>query len=259
MLPTMGISWYDSHCHLDFPQLDAVREAEMHRCRTWGMAGLVVPGVAAGQFQRQQAVVERYGLYAGWGLHPWYRAETGELERLERQLHHPATVALGECGLDRLRGGPMDAQLTRLEAQLELARQHDVPVILHVVRAHEPLLACLRRQPGIRGVVHGFRGSTELADRYLNLGLYLGIGPAFLWPRQHKWRQSLMQLPRERLLLETDAPASPPPWLSGQPNRPSVLPRVALELARLRGEPAETLTQALADNTRCLFSMEDAP
>ncbi len=254
------MTWIDSHCHLDFPELEPGRDRLVERCRAAGMTGLLIPGVAVNHFPRQQRVADRYGFHCAFGLHPWYAHQADDLQVVERWLDQPACVAVGECGLDGLRGPPLAEQLRWLEAQLELARQRSLPVILHVVKAHEPLLRALRRQPlPAGGVVHAFQGSAELARRYLDLGLYLGIGAAFTRPNARRWRAVLASLPGERLLLETDAPALPPSWQRQGPNRPDLLPAVAAELARLRGEnPADLLT-ACADHTLKLFAgMENA-
>ncbi len=247
-------AWIDSHCHLDFPELDSGREAMVWQARAAGMSHLLIPGVAVSHFARQQAVARQYGFHCAYGLHPWYAHEEDDLLRLEGWLQQPECVAVGECGLDKLRGPPLERQIPLLEAQLELARQRQLPVVLHGVKAHEALLRLLQRQPlPAGGVLHAFQGSAELAKRYLKLGLHLGIGAAFTRPNAQRWRAVLAGLPGERLLLETDAPALRPAWVEQGPNRPDYLPAIAEALADLRQQPAADLLRQTRQTTLNVF------
>ncbi len=246
-------AWIDSHCHLDFPELDAERATMVAAARAAGLSHLLIPGVAVVHFPRQARVADTYGFHCAYGLHPWYPHGPDDLDRLEDWLQHPGCVAVGECGLDKLRGPALEQQIALLEAQLELARQRELPVILHVVKAHEPLLRLLRRQPlPAGGVVHAFQGSAELARRYLALGLNLGIGAAFTRPNARRWQAVLARLPLEQLLLETDAPALRPAWVDQGPNRPDYLPAIAEALATLRQQPlADLLRQTRQTTLKC--------
>ena len=176
------------------------------RARDRGVAGVVVPGVDPGQWGRGLRTRDAHpGFVVGIGLgfHPCFLPDgEPDLAELERQLIAHGATELGECGLDR-RAGELDRQERWLRAQLELARRLDLPVCLHVVRAHGRALALLDELP-VRGFVHGYSGPPELVARYLAAGLELGFGKAVL--REGKARQALRATPAERLRLESDCP-----------------------------------------------------
>ena len=165
-------------------------------------------------------------LFAALGLHPLYIAQHHEpqLEQLAMLLAERPhkLVAVGEIGLDLYMDNPQfERQQSVLLAQLRLAKQHDLPVILHSRRTHDQLAAALRRmQLPRRGVVHGFAGSLSQAQAFIRLGYYIGVGGTITYERAQKTRGVMAQLPLEALLLETDAPDMPLAGYQGQPNRP---------------------------------------
>lgn len=167
-------------------------------------------------------------------------------------------IAIGEVGLDRYRDEPQFAKQERfLEAQLRLAKRYDLPVILHSRRTHDTLAMHLKRQDLPRtGVVHGFAGSLQQAERFVQLGYKIGVGGTITYPRASKTRDVMARLPLEALLLETDAPDMPLNGFQGQPNRPEQAARVFDVLCELRPEPAEAIAEALYHNTTTLFTLE---
>lgn len=251
---------FDTHCHLDFPELDAVREQALARAMTLGVEQILIPGVSAEHWPRLMALVQQHPaqLKYALGLHPFWteQHQAQHLEQLKQhvELRSSAMVAIGECGLDAVVAPElMTKQQELLEAQLNLAQYSKLPVILHVRKAHPQLQQLLKRFAGLRGVIHGFSGSYELAKSYLDLGMKLGVGGTITYPRASKTRDAVARLPIEALVLETDAPDMPMLGRQGELNRPDYLPEIFACLAGLRQEPEEVLTELLWLNSLQLF------
>jgi TatD DNase family protein len=252
--------WTDSHCHLDAPEFDADRAAVVQRARQAGVTRMVMPAVAAAHFDRVRELA--HGLDAAYalGIHPLWvdRAQDSDLDRLQAALreHHgdPRLVAVGEIGLDHFLApgqAPARAQdLARQEhfyvAQLKLARDAGLPVILHVRRSADALLKGLRRVAVGGGIAHAFNGSAEQAARFVERGFCLGFGGTLTFDRALQIRALARTLPATAIVLETDAPDIPPQWLYRSAadrqagavqarNEPAELPRIAQALATLRG------------------------
>jgi TatD DNase family protein len=252
----------DTHTHLDFPDFDADRDALLARCRALGVEKLVVLGVYQANWQRLWDLVRgEAGLYAAFGLHPIYldrhRPEhlTELRSWLERLAGHEKLCALGEFGLDWfVEGLDRERQQALFEAQLELGREFELPVLLHVRRAHAQAIATLKRYRLPRaGIVHAFSGSLEEAKEYLKLGFRLGLGGAATWPQANRLRKVVAQLPLEGIVLETDAPDMAPSMHANQRNSPEYLPEICSVLAELRDITAEELATASSRNARELF------
>jgi TatD DNase family protein len=169
-------------------------------------------------------------------------------------------VAIGEIGLDaatpeRKRTRPLQEDLFR--QQLALARAHELPVVLHILRAHGPALALLRRDglPQAGGVVHSYSGPLELVRDYTALGLYISFATSILGDRARRQHGAAAVVPRDRLLVETDAPFQAPPDVHPEANRPAVLPRVVDRVAKLRGEHSQDVAAYTALNARRLFRL----
>ncbi|MBN6042844.1 metal-dependent hydrolase [Citrobacter sp. ku-bf4] len=259
----MSFRFIDTHCHFDFPPFTGDETHSLQLASEAGVEKIIIPATAAENFTRVQALAERFSpLYAALGLHPIViEQHTDEdLARLQQTLETRPTkvIAIGEIGLDRYRDDPQFAKQERfLEVQLRLAKRYDLPVILHSRRTHDTLAMHLKRQDLPRtGVVHGFAGSLQQAERFVQLGYKIGVGGTITYPRASKTRDVMAQLPLEALLLETDAPDMPLNGFQGQPNRPEQAARVFDVLCELRAEPAEAIAEALYRNTILLFRLE---
>ena len=244
--------WIDSHCHLEAPEFGADRDAVVQRARAAGVRMLVLPAVAAAAFDALIALARRHGLAYALGIHPLYvdAAEEADLERLDAALlaHRgdPHLVAVGEIGLDFFVPGLDRAKQERFyAAQLQLARAHGLPVILHVRRSADSLLKHLRRIEVPGGMAHAFNGSETQASQFAQRGFKLGFGGALTFERALQIRRLAATLPADVPVLETDAPDIPPQWLyvrageraqrAPSRNEPAELPRIAQSLASLRG------------------------
>jgi TatD DNase family protein len=262
--------WFDSHCHLDFPEFDSDRDAVWQRARSLGVEEAFVPGVLPEQWSELGRVAHSLpGARVGIGIHPRLladlsEAESGEaLARLPEAYERVGAVAVGECGLDaRATHGEkpdLTRQLAVLEPQLKAARELDAPLVLHVVSAHGPALELLQRFGPFPagGVVHSYSGPLDLVPRYARLGLSFGFSAAVCRERAPRVHSAVRAVPAERLLLETDAPDQLP---RGERKRgrtrtePSDLLLVAGAVAKLRGVELEELARITTENARALFA-----
>ncbi len=268
--------WIDTHCHLDAPEFAADVAAVRARARERGVLHCVLPAVQARDFGRVRALAHEFGDSYALGIHPLYvpQADEGDLARLDAALtahrDDPRLVAVGEIGLDYFVPELCEPPLRERQEffyveQLKLARQHGLPVILHVRRSADRLLKGLRAVGNggyqWRGIAHAFNGSLQQAQAFIALGLKLGFGGALTYERAQNLRRLAAELPLESIVLETDAPDMPPHWLyktaeqranghaQGR-NEPGELPRIAEVLAALRGLDLPALAAASTRNAR---------
>lgn len=258
----MTYRFVDTHCHFDFPPFTDDEPASLQRAAEAGVEAIIVPAIDMASIARVQRLGERYpALYIALGLHPIVIESHRDvhLEQLEAAIaaRPPRLVAIGEIGLDLYRQDPQfDRQEAILDAQLKLAKRYDLPVILHSRRTHDKLAMHLKRHDLPRtGVVHGFAGSLQQAQRFVEMGYKIGVGGTITYPRASKTRDVMSQLPLSALLLETDAPDMPLNGFQGQPNRPEQAARVFATLCELRNEPADEIADALLNNSRTLFDL----
>ena len=260
-----GVRWIDSHCHLDAPEFAADRDAVWADARAAGVCMAVLPAVQVADFDAVRELAHRLRLAYALGIHPLFvdRADDADLDRLAEALGRwgddPRLVAVGEIGLDHFVPGlDRERQQRFYLAQLALARRAGLPVILHVRRSADALLAGLRRVPVAGGIAHAFNGSMQQAAQFLALGFKLGFGGTLSFDRARRIRALARELPDDAPVLETDAPDIPPQWLvrpaaergAAPPprNAPAELPRIGAELAALRGwSLAETADRTAAN------------
>ncbi len=259
----------DSNCHLDFPEFDADRSQVIARSRAAGVVHFLISGTEPGQWQRAQTLCRDIdACFYAVGLHPWWlevyvdglRDSGNPSAMLEEKIaaytNDPACVAIGECGLDRLRCEALEQQLFFLQLQVNLAIKLQCPLILHCVKAHSELLSVLKKyRPPCGGVVHGFSGSYEIAKQYMDLGFLLGIGGTITYPRAKKTRDAIKRMPMNALLLETDAPSMPLAGRQGQRNSPECIPYICAELASLKNLAPSDVAAATTKNFRRLFNL----
>ncbi len=268
--------WIDTHCHLDAEEFGTLAQQIRARAALNNVAHCVLPGVEVGNFEAVRQLAHAQGDSYALGIHPLYvkNAQLSDLDALDAQLKQhaddPHLVAVGEIGLDyfvpELSLSPLrERQEQFYIAQLRLARQHGLPVILHVRRSADQLLKGLRavaRETGNapwQGIAHAFNGSEQQAQAFIALGFKLGFGGALTYERAQNLRHLAATLPLSALVMETDSPDMPPHWLyktaqeraGGAPqgrNEPAELPRIGAELAALRGITPEALAVATTQN-----------
>lgn len=244
----------DTHCHLDAAEFDADRDAVYAAAMAAGVGRIVVPGVTVNRNFRPKSTIAEYpACVEAYGIHPLYvdQSSLEDLPRLRGWLQQAPPVAVGEIGLDfYVAGLDTERQTHFFVEQLKLAREFDLPVLLHVRRAVDPVLKQLRRI-GVRGgIAHAFNGSRQQADEFIKLGFVLGFGGAMTFDGSTRIRELAKTLPLESIVLETDAPDIPPAWLNRGRNSPAELPRIADTLAELRGLSRNEVVAATAANAR---------
>ena len=246
--------WIDTHCHLDAAEFDPDRSAVVARARAAGVLLQVLPAVERSNLGTVRELAHEHGLAYALGIHPLCTgsAQPQDLDVLQQALQDhrqdPRLLAVGEIGVDHFVPGLDRARQQQFYlAQLKLARDFGLPVLLHVRRSADALLAGLRRVPVPGGIVHAFNGSAQQAAQFVAMGFRLGFGGAMSFDRALQIRALAASLPASALVLETDSPDIPPQWLYrtahdratlglGQGrNEPAELPRIAHTLAGLRG------------------------
>ncbi|MET0067784.1 MAG: TatD family hydrolase [Candidatus Thiodiazotropha sp.] len=249
----------DAHCHFDDASFDPDRDEALQRAHASGVREQVIPAVIAAWWPRIRDMCrEHTGLYPSYGLHPMYLGDHREshLEALQQWIERERPVAIGECGLDFYIPDPQPArQQFYFEGQLQLARQFDLPVIIHARRAVEEVINTLRRYPGVRGMLHSYSGSEQQARRLIDLGFFLSFGGPLTYPRAQRLHRLVENLPLQALMLETDSPDQPNCNHRGERNEPARLTEVLDQFSRLRSESRETIAEQTRSNTYRLFRL----
>jgi len=249
----------DSHCHLDAAEFDADRHAVIARAQASGVTRQIVPAVDAAGWPKLRDVCSRgTGLFPAYGLHPMYldvhRPE--HLAQLHEWIERERPVALGECGLDYfVEGLDRDTQSLYFDGQLRLAREFDLPVVVHARRAVDAVIAAIRKTGKLRGVVHSYSGSVEQARQLWDLGFLIGLGGPVTYDRANRLRQLAGTMPLEFLLLETDAPDQPDAGIRGQRNEPARLANVLAVIAQLRQQSETDIAAVTTANAERLFGI----
>ncbi|MFC3551769.1 TatD family hydrolase [Lysobacter cavernae] len=252
----------DSHSHLDAAEFDVDRSSVIARARALGVTRQVVPAVDAASWPKLREVSQQApGLFPAYGLHPMYLAAHRDehLTQLREWIERERPLAVGECGLDHFVEG-LDPQRQRhcFEGQLRLAREFDLPVIVHARRAVDEVIATIRRIGGLRGVVHSYSGSEEQARQLWRAGFLLGLGGPVTYERANRLRRLAASMPLEHLLLETDSPDQPDAGIRGQRNEPARLVQVLATIAGLRAMAPDDLARATTANAERLFRLPAA-
>ncbi|MBS3803925.1 MAG: TatD family hydrolase [Oleiphilaceae bacterium] len=248
----------DAHCHFDFSAFDGQRGTIMSALHATGIDRLVIPAVREPDWGRIAALAASdEGLYYCLGVHPWFVKEhqTDVLDDLQARLSATPEncVGLGECGLDRLHGD-LESQQWWFEAQVEMARDLDWPLVIHSVKTHDEVLATLKRLRFDGSVlIHGFSGSEQQARKLADFGACLGVGGVITYDRARKTRRAIARAPLGALVLETDAPDMPPAGVAKGDNSPVYLPRILEALQELRSEPRDELVEALRANVNRVY------
>ncbi|MET3497922.1 TatD family hydrolase [Variovorax boronicumulans] len=262
-------SFIDTHCHLDAPEFGAQMPEIRARAAALGVSLCVIPAVAAFNFDTVRELAHRQGDAYALGIHPLCTGEAkdADLETLDAELttrrDDPRLVAVGEIGLDYFVEGLDGPKQERFfHTQLQLARKHGLPVLIHVRRSVDKVLKHLRQTAGgqpWQGIAHAFNGSEQQADACIAIGLKLGFGGAVTFERALQLRRLATTLPLSAIVMETDAPDIQPHWLyrtqaqreAGQAqgrNEPGELPRIAQVVAGLRGIGVDELAAATTRN-----------
>lgn len=233
----------DTHCHLDAIEFEEDRDEVVAAALQVGVDRILVPAIDAARFERTAAIAKRYQCCRpAFGIHPLNvdGAQFEDLDRLRARLEVGDAVAVGEIGLDHfVQDADRERQSFYFSEQLKIARQFDLPVVLHIRRAQDEVLKHLRRNRVVGGIAHAFNGSIQQAHQFIELGFCLGFGGSMTYQGSKRIRRLAAELPATTIVLETDAPDMAPEWARHQRNEPLNVRRFADELASLRGsDPA---------------------
>lgn len=254
--------WTDTHCHLDAGEFGGASDAIAQRAGEQGVAGIVIPAVDRHNFAVVRDLARRqpncrYAL----GIHPICvpGASDDDLALLRdtvaASMDDPNLVAIGEIGLDYFLPNLCTPEMRIrqehfYQAQLKIARDFGLPVLLHVRRSQDIVLKHLRRIDLPGGIAHAFNGSFQQAETFIALGFRLGFGGAMTFPRALQIRRLAAAVPETALVLETDAPDISPVWLHPQRNTPEQLPRIGAALAELRCMPVDEIARLTTANAQ---------
>ena len=247
----------DSHCHIDFKDFDDDREQVLERAKDIGIKHIILPGISLKNWPRQKNLCLQYKqIHPAYGLHPYFLNEHqhDHLIKLSHWLDHESAIAVGECGLDfYLKDLDKNKQIAFLDAQLKMAIQYDLPVILHARKATEQIIQMIKKHPGLRGMMHSYSGSLEQARQLIDLGFYISFGGVISYEKSTRIRSMAQNLPLESLLIETDAPDQPDFQNRGQRNEPCYIMNTLKVLSHLRETSIETIAEVTSKNALSLF------
>ena len=250
----------DSHCHLDFPDFADELDAVVHRAKSAGIGTLVTIGTKLSEAEKVIAIAERFpNVWATVGVHPHEAAvEPGEdTARLVELARHPKVVGIGETGLDYYyEHSPKDRQAACFRAHIKAARATGLPLIVHTRDADEDTAAILgeeMEQGAYTGLLHCFSSSRQLADKAIEMGLYVSFSGILTFKSAEAVREVARAMPEDRLLVETDAPYLAPVPMRGKRNEPAFVAHTAKRLAELRGTTQAAVEASTTANFHRLF------
>jgi len=254
----------DSHCHLDSAEFNEDREAVIDRALAAGVEHMMAIGTGDGPPDLEAGVRladQHPAFYATVGIHPHDAAKgtPDDFRRLTEVLAHPKVLAVGEIGLDyHYDFSPRDVQKSAFIEQMEIAVQARKPIVIHTREAWDDTLALIEQHwtpHGIGGIMHCFSGGPDEAARALDLGFYLSFGGIVTFPKALAVQEAAKSTPRDRILIETDAPYLAPVPRRGKRNEPALIVHTARKLAELRGESYEEVCAATTGNFRRLMAI----
>jgi TatD DNase family protein len=247
----------DTHAHIDVAAFDADRNTVLEQCLHVGVSHIIVPGIMANTWDKlRETCASNPALYASFGLHPIYLEQHApeDIDKLAEYIKQYQPIAVGEIGLDFYCPTlDQNRQRTLFEAQLAVAANAALPVLLHVRKSHDAVLACLRKTTVTGGICHAFNGSLQQAHQYIDLGFKLGFGGMLSFARSHKLHRLAQQLPLEAIVLETDAPDMTGAAHHGQRNSPEYLPEYLQALAKLRPEDIRKIAAQTTANAEAVL------
>lgn len=258
----MAYMFIDSHCHFDFDPFKNNEAFYLQMAKEKGVTTLVVPSVNQSNWHQVSALADRFdGIYYALGIHPLFITSDYDqaLQQLAQLLmdKNNKCVAIGECGLDFwYQESDKETQIAVFRQHCLLAHQHQLPLIVHSRKSHDIVLKILREmKPEKGGVIHGFSGSLQQANQFIELGFYIGVGGVISYERAKKTKMVISQLPLDKIILETDAPDMPLFGFQGEKNTPEKVQKVAEYVSLIRNESMQTISETVYKNTTSLFGI----
>jgi TatD DNase family protein len=250
----------DTHAHLQWGSFDKDRKEVINRARKVDVKCIVNIGFDTNGSVEAIELAERHeGLYATVGIHPHNASQFNEniLDKLRKLSENPKVIAIGEIGLDYYRNfSSRKAQKEAFEAQLFLAEELDLPTVIHDREAHNDTLNTLSKfKRKIRGIMHCFSGSEEMAEQCIESGFYISFAGPVTFPNARKLREMAKRTDLNKILLETDSPWLAPQDMRGKRNEPAFLIFIAKEIAELKGISIDELAEATTENAKKIFQL----
>ncbi len=251
----------DTHCHLDVVDFDIDRSDVLKRCRHSGINKIIVPAIQSESWSNLLNLCNtEVGLYPALGLHPVFLKQhhPEDLNNLDNLLEKVRPIAVGEIGLDfYIKELDQQQQIALFEAQLFIAKKYELPVILHVRKAHDQVLQLLKKVKVKGGFCHAFNGSMQQAEKYIELGFKLGFGGTLTYKNSTKIHQLAKSLPLESIVLETDAPDMVVESHRGERNSPEYIVDALFALAKIRGESVDFIAKQTTLNANDVMNFSD--
>ncbi|RLQ91696.1 TatD family hydrolase [Falsibacillus albus] len=253
---------FDTHVHLNAEQFNEDLEEVLERAKEAGVEKMVVVGFDRPTIERAMELIEKYDyLYASVGWHPVDAIDMKEedLEWIEQLTEHPKVVALGEMGLDyHWDKSPKDIQKEVFRKQIRLAKKVKMPIIIHNREATQDIVDILREEGAeeVGGIMHCFSGSPETAKECVDMNFYISLGGPVTFKNAKKPKEVAMEIPIEKMLIETDCPYLAPHPNRGKRNEPSYVKLVAEEISRLKELPYEEVAKKTTENAHKLFDIK---
>ncbi|MGB0895255.1 MAG: TatD family hydrolase [Parashewanella sp.] len=248
----------DSHAHLDLEEFDHDRAELFTKMHQHGITKVLIPAISPQHWQKQIRIAQQYDCLFSLGIHPWFatnnKSDISELEHIVNAFVTEANfVAIGECGLDKIKKQNWQQQLVIFEAQIVLANQFKMPLIVHSVKSHNEVQLLLKKhQFKFGGVIHGFYGNIDVAKKYIELGFKLGVGGLLLNEGVNKLAQCVTELSLNNFILETDSPSMLPKGRPESRNTPLLICDLVTKMAILTEKTPVLISE---QNERCFYQL----
>jgi TatD DNase family protein len=247
----------DSHCHIDFEDFKNDRDKVIEDAKQSGIEHIIVPSITQKSWSHLKEVCAQYNiLHPAYGLHPYFleQHQTEHLEDLKQWLHKNKAIAIGECGLDFfLKNLDKNKQIDIFESQIDIAIEHNLPIIIHSRKATEQVIQIIKKKNIHQGMIHSYSGSLEQATQLIDLGFYISFGGAITYDAATRIRKIAQKIPLDALLIETDSPDQPDAKYHGQRNQPSYICNVIKTFAELRETSIDKIEEMTSQNACRLF------
>ncbi len=250
----------DSHCHIDFEDFDSDRSNVLNSAKQAGIEHIIVPGITKNTWPRLQEVCSQYNkLHPAYGLHPYFinKHKPEHLDDLKQWASKEKPIAIGECGLDfYLKELNKNIQIEFFEAQLDIAKENKLPVIIHSRKATEQIIQIIKKKNLQDGMIHSYSGSFEQAKQLIDLGFYISFGGAITYNNATRIRKIAQQIPLDSLLVETDSPDQSGASHQGQRNQPDFIIEVINTLSELHNISVNNIADITHKNALTLFQID---
>ncbi|MCK5725361.1 MAG: TatD family hydrolase [Thiotrichaceae bacterium] len=252
----------DSHCHLDFPIFDQDRSAVIKQAQHNNISRIIIPAISQQYWQRMEETQSKHPISAlAYGLHPLFmrQHQPEHITLLHQKLFQGNAIAVGECGLDFYPSGQsqseINLQIEYFDQQLKLAKEFQLPVIIHARKSIDIVLKMIRKYGGLNGIIHSYSGSLQQAEYCIKAGFLLGFGGPMTYSRATKLRHLVSKLPLEKLVLESDAPDQVPQPHYGERNQPAYIIDSLTIMAELKKLSIEEVATQTTANIKEVFSL----